>query len=516
MFHEFPLNVLKSEKLKLDAQTNMLLQGQTAPSNLRLRNHLETLKSIKEACNEKLKYFSFYSKRQKRGAINFIGTGFNWLFGTLDANDKEIYDKAVLELNKNDFKIQEKYDQLWSMNVAAMAEINKTLQNAYVNDNILQNEIDKLNQTVVMHEIEDNIHLYTTKYQIIHSTITELMDSLTFCKHHTLDPVIISPSAYLSHLKNLDNNHIELPMKPTEDNMFLFQEITSVNCAFNSDHILYFLHLPLFTKQSYQVHKLIPVPMFVKSQYFRPRVSPNFVIRYESNVLETQDCLLTTPNSFLCTKPFRSANPCETEALRSHDVTPCHLDPLAIQADFSEIDDNEHLIIYSQSNKTIAYQCASSANHYFLFKGVFLVNPNNCSLSINSKVLKPHKPSLTRLFIPDIQMNPSEIFEKQNLKPLSIHTINSRYEENNVAQVDLHTFTMKYVTIVIILILILVNAYIIISHFFPVNCTRQGKHTKKIPHELETEDKQSLHEGNYATMELETMIPIPISRTQVP
>lgn len=466
MFHEFPLHLLKAEKAKLDSQIDQTLT-QMLPMNLKRSNHLEILTQIKEACEDKLKYFSFYSRRQRRGALNFIGTGFNWLFGTLDNNDKEIYDKAILELNKNEFKIQEKYDSLWSMNIAAMHEINNTLHNAFVNDNILQNEIGKLNQTVVMHELEEDISLYITKYQIILRTINELMDSLTFCKHHTLDPVIISPESYLTQLQNLDNNHVDLPYQPTADNIFLYQEITTVNCAFNTDHILYFLHLPLFTRQAFKVYKLVPVPMNVQSQYYRPRVSPDFVIRHDDTVLTTPNCLKATHNSFLCMENFQAAPTCEFEALTRHDVSTCHLDSLALEADFVEIDENEHVIMFNPRNTTIAYQCTSSANHYFSFTGVFLVNPNNCSLTINSKVIRPRTPSTTRLFIPDIQMNPIEILHSHDLRSLWIRQDTHQYTPDNVSSTHLQSFTWEHLIILILLILILfICIFFIVKHNF--------------------------------------------------
>lgn len=510
MFHEFPLHMLKAEIAKLDSQVQQI-QVQLLPLTLKRSNHLEILRQVQATCEDRLKYFSFYSRRQKRGAFNFIGTGFNWLFGTLDNNDKEVYDKAILELNKNEFKIQEKYDVLWSMNVAAMHEINRTLQDASVNDNILQNEISKLNQTVVMHELEEDVSLYITKYQIILRILNELMDSITFCKHHTLDPVIISPESYLSQLKNLENNHIDLPYQPTTDNIFLYQEITSVNCAFNADHILYFLHLPLFTRHSSKLYKLVSVPMFVQSQYYRPRVSPDFIVRYENNIITTSDCFQAHQNSFLCMEKFQAAPTCEADALQIHDVSTCHLDPMAMETDFIEIDDNEHILMFSQQQITIAYQCNSSANHYFSFKGVYLVNPNGCSLTINSKTIKPQKPSSTRLFVPDIQMNPLEILQSHDLRSLWIRKDMQNYAEENVTRTYLRSPTWEHALIAILIfsLLSLFLYLLVTSNYCNLNFT--FKHPWKSHDDAHSdEEMQSINATSLPT-DLHPSAPIPLS-----
>lgn len=436
------------------------------------QNLLNTLNYLQKRCTDKLEYFNVEPiHRPKRGAMNFIGTGFNWLFGTLGANDKEIYDNAITEMNKNQLKITQNFQDLWSINIKAMTKINESLENSFFNEQLLRNYSSNTNQEIKKINMDFNLEILINQYQIILDIVNELENSISFCKVHTLHPSIIPGMTLIESLKNLNLEH-KLAISPSFETLFIFEQTIDITCGFNSESILYFINVPLYDTIVYPLIKLIPIPFMYDHKYLSVLLSEESIIKINETIVGLSGCVTYGERLHLCNADKSPKLPCETGLLLNNDLQNCEIAMLSPNDGIQKLKDHQRFLIQGFEGISFEKQCQDLKETVYL-RGLFLAELHGCHIYFKGQEMKDDQNSSSVITIPHVSLRSPVNLPTPQLKSLGFQINNVTTLQIEPVELKMFNDTYERFIIIILLVLVLILSFIILVYYLKLKyCTR--------------------------------------------
>lgn len=216
--------------------------------------------------------------RKKRGLINIIGKGLKGLFGTMDSEDSEFYEKAVQALQNTNLNIQSSLKS----QIVIMKSLNeeyKTLHNAYYAHETKLNEIIKeINNLIneensIKQKIEVNKYFERIHRQILDKTLaldieTDILEqAILLISANIVHPVILKPVTFVEILQNHPHKE-NLLFEPTLENYHNLIQESKTKAYLADKTIKIIVEIPILKKDNVDLYEAINLPVLRNDQGF--------------------------------------------------------------------------------------------------------------------------------------------------------------------------------------------------------------------------------------------------------
>lgn len=470
---------LKTTKITLFNVTAKLTNRTTPLYDLlliRTQNLLEQVKIIEEFINH------YSSKRPKRGLLNVIGKVHKYLYGTLDADDGERYEKYMKLLQENQNTLQNDISSTQTI----LKQVTRTIDNQLININTNQkklqaklNEVTKLTQsTIELILLIDNIG---NNIRILNELRTNIQTAINFAEINIMHYSILKYQELQKIISKLPPDQ-KIPF----DNIIKFYEVAHADVTIKNNLIIFYIAIPLITNKPYTLYRLYPIPLdnkitILKNPYLLASPNEYFNVHHMCNRIE---------EIILCTKDRLNKNePCVGKTINLTDH--CPLTPILYnKTSITQLSDNSLIVVPSAKEKII-FQCPEQTIE--IITNPSLIIPKQCTVKIQKKQFDSQDIDTInlRLKLPSIIINTSLI---QNIEPLQLKEINLDSIHDDLSQIEtlnihpLKSFDVNTGISIfnIILTVIIIIIVIFIGYCY---CYRRIKKQAKVSIELKTLEK---------------------------
>lgn len=433
---------MKKELLLLNKQSKNI-KTLSSDNNLThpFLSYYSLIDVLHDKCEDKLEYFSFRMyNRVRRGAMNFVGTGLNWLFGTVDANDKANYDKIIENLENNQVELNKEFMSSYTLNRIMNDKLNQTFH-VISNNQLSISSLSKNNSKAIDRlSIENDFQLLINRYQLLLTTLDEITTSTSFCRNHQLHQSIIPSNALISQMKNLDTSvRSQLPFPLTIDYIFAYEEILSIDCTYKNGILYYFVKIPIYSTTPYMLKRLRPIPSIVQSIPLTIQPTYETILQNQKEIIPAVNCKWTTP--VLCDKiPPHYDVSCEEDILIHQNSRKCsHIsEPLFNSLELLE--NTNQFIMYGAPNNSFVKICNDSIPKEISLTGIWLIQPNNCQIKYKGHFMDykydpnktdylPFPGSLQLTHLLNVSLNLQEVEFTVPEEPIQLKTLSFLHSE---------------------------------------------------------------------------------------
>lgn len=216
------------------------------------------------------------SKGSKRSAwFAGVGSVFKHIFGTMDENDAIKLNNAISSIDNKEKKMLYLIKDNILLTTATLSEYNKTIHKMKLNDNILNNELDKLalslknistatNAFIVKNRISSIFNVLESSLMTLSFKLEDIVNAIMFSKNNVLHPSIITPSQLYDELvtnsRNLINNN-EFPIPLNLANIYIIMNLSETITYLLDNKIIFVLKIPLVNPTEFRLYKNIPIPV---------------------------------------------------------------------------------------------------------------------------------------------------------------------------------------------------------------------------------------------------------------
>lgn len=213
--------------------------------------------------NENLKLI--LRNRSKRGLINIIGSAANFMFGTLDQEDKENLENQIRNLdNKSDLEFLKKQTKIMSSTLIELENNREMINNhtKIINEIIKSEgkELDRHSSQIHALRMENLFKLF---YDLVLDEISNIERGIVDMQHGVLNPNIISYQKIIEELKDVimhnPTNNI-LPVHLENPDISLLNKIIKMGILVEGKILYFVIKVPLILNEEYKIIKLYPIP----------------------------------------------------------------------------------------------------------------------------------------------------------------------------------------------------------------------------------------------------------------
>lgn len=452
-------------------------------------------------CAQKQERIFRQNPRSKRGLIDGIGVAAKYLFGTLNADDAVYYDKQISILKQNDGHLLNLIknqtlivDSTVKIFKSTHKEINEQFKTLVTRILTLTNEINKLNSELSMNIFATRLNtiimttsLAMNKFAKVQEIIIDLLDNI---KHGRPDSLIITNDVLRHQLDVIRQNlpaQLILPFQSHGNDLTETLKIIKIDTTIHGDRLLIKLGIPLLSRETYTIYRVIPIPTPLSGQYafIQPTmkyiaIDPSKDNYYSMTQSELTSCVNTNQN-FICDQlhPIfstqRENRVCEVELLNHAEVLPkdCQVrvtDPYRFYIRLTEL--NSWIFVLDQSYP-VDVTCGTETTTYNLTgSGIFKIRPG-CSFRNRDIRIDAHSTKTTfasESYVPPINLSsidhslPPLKPSLENSKSILINSpsgteldvisknINDLMKNEvlpaNIPHHDIHHYTLIYVTLI--------------------------------------------------------------------
>lgn len=373
------------------------------------------------------------SRRNKRSAwFGGIGSVLKQLFGTLTEDDAIRYDNALNIVQDDEKKLASLIKQNILVTNSTLSAQHEILQKIMVNEANLKNITDKLSENLNNLTISSQEILITTQlnyaFNLLDSMILtlsfrleDILNSILFSYQNVLHPSVITPSRLHAELaKNyryLPNN-VKLPISLDLEFIHVIINISKLTCYYYNNKIMFILHIPLVTPETYSLYNNIPLPtphdVGRLNSYVTVMPSSKFIAMTKDKTRyctldSLTPCAVINSQTYVCDVPNTytpSARPiCESEVLTKVLTglpTQCETKLLYGNIDIWKPLLNNRWIYVQSSPSKLSIDCVNSDLTVLNILGTGVLNmPCNCTAFCKSTKLIPKFNVLNFTFLVD-------------------------------------------------------------------------------------------------------------------
>lgn len=373
-------------------------------------------------------------KREKRGLINLHGKFLKWIGGTMDEDDREEIESKFNTVDKNLNIISDAINnQTTKINVQFELEINKVIATLNEQNSVIDNKMKEM--TLISNQMQKSIEMFKTRQLVIENLkflltkLEKIEDIILNCRLGILSHNILVTEEIQKY--NLNIEHLK----------YIKTEVAQLK-----EFILIFIQIPNFSKESYYITNIIPIPnknnLELETNIDKIIVNKNNVYYYSNNK-EIK-------------KLKRIKEKCIKNILKSK-LTNCNMVKNS-KIEIKRI--NKDVIITKNLNETeLTHNCN---NHALKIKKHNIIKFKNCSIKINNVTFSNENiKHIETLVLPNI-VKEIRYKEPENISISQIHEMHiSNNKEIKLLKYDTHRtswlsyITGGFLTIVITIIIIL-------------------------------------------------------------
>lgn len=453
------------------------------------------------------------SGRTKRGWFDGIGTVLKHIFGTMDNEDAQYYDKAINQVLKDDHQIYSLMKDQIQVTQSAIQNFNTTIKKLNQNEKIVSQNFKTLNSFI--QNVNETISLvetrakFNTHFNALNTMSTDLYDNLDvlinailFAKQNVLHPSIITPKQVYQELTT-NLNHLkqskEFPLPLNLEDIHLLIDISTLDVFYINYKLVFILNIPLVSPHEYELYHVMPLPVVhPHGDNIYALVQPNrkyigMMTNKQSYVQfdDIQGCKSLSKEHFICkeiNEYSTISNPsCESQLLTKVIKTlPSDCNSKLLYGNFEiwqKLTNNRWIYIYSKPTK-LTVDCLNNDIKEFQLKETGIVKlDKGCKGYANLIQITATSNLITNFSSPsiDFDITEDECCNREKINKSSdfmlnpLHIGNIQLDDLNLASIKLHTiqgniekaekelpFSLKpssYTSIIVYILMIIVLIY---------------------------------------------------------
>lgn len=315
----------------------------------------------------------------------------------MDASDNERISKILDHLKMNQLNLQDQLKNQYSINYETIRQFNETIKNIEHNENELKSRIQQLN--IILNENIQHTHILYAKdifnqlvilYNTLLNVLSDIDNSLVFCKLGIMHPSIITPNDLFLELQRISfhyNN--QLPFEIKIENILDYESIMEVHCQVDTNKINYFLSIPINYEINFEIFYLLPIPTRHSSNFLTIIPNTKYLLKSDQNVIYALHDICTKNKLYQCNSKllanFQSS--CENEVVTKGNTSCCQYTRLAIQDSHIErIPEIDQYLGVFPNPETLKIKCKEEEESRIL-SGIILLKNSPCQVSFKGNPL---------------------------------------------------------------------------------------------------------------------------------
>lgn len=360
----------------------------SGPDNIDMDNEISQLN------NELRLIYGILGSHKSKRAINLIGKGMKFLFGTMDNDDAENIADVLQSVGNR----QDKLHTLINGTVFIMK--NLTTQWEFMREN----QKMQLDNFMSLKQIVKDQYIHSEKVQMgldynflanhienlflsIQTQIDKLKNAFLFLKSGIVDPYLVDP-AEIIHSLTLDVINFNISFKDLDTLITQRKPVAIFDESSDEIHIIF--TFPIVDVSTYNLYENFAIPkLFDKEIIAVNNIPKYFAINSDNSSYFSSDIVPCSQISigYICKKIFtfdsNETRSCISDIFLNEDDSKCTYNSLKHSIDVYNIIDYG-LVIFSSYGINIELRCANFSNFSILQGAHLLLPPFNCSL--NSKM----------------------------------------------------------------------------------------------------------------------------------
>lgn len=352
-----------------------------------------TIKTLKELeTHQNILNFNFnrlmnkiniiFNHRNKRGAINGLGSIIKVISGNLDAADGERYEKLFKQIKQNENKLQNQNLENIRINKELTINFNKQLQNIKFNELNLKSKIEQIESFIKKQfEWQEIFSIKDVFNQIISISINlieiidEIETSLSFCNLNLIHSSIITPKDLFNITKQIFDES-----KLSFQNFWSFSKLIQSHCKVSGDMIKYLLEIPLYSETNYDLYQLTAIPTIVENRIITLNIPQQLIYKENYKIYDINSCVFN--NGYYCKTNYIEKNECISQLFQNHlNTEKCHYHEIEKEFHMYQIEKSPYIIIVSPDIKLISIECPNYSRKINV-KGIYKFNnKNDCRIN---------------------------------------------------------------------------------------------------------------------------------------
>lgn len=204
------------------------------------------------------------SKRSKRGLINAVGKVNKWLFGTLDSDDEEKFNKYFDNLLQNQQNVQQELEKEHTVLTSVINSYTEHLQKLGDNQKLILNKLNLLenSQLDISSALYLSLILDNIMFQLntLNQLINNIENAISFAHVNTMHNSILNPN----QLQKMTNNIRKLygsDRLPKFNELINYYKYLSAQVITKNNIILFSIHTPIILPKKFTLYKILPIPI---------------------------------------------------------------------------------------------------------------------------------------------------------------------------------------------------------------------------------------------------------------
>ena len=260
--------------------------------------------------------------RQKRGLFNGVSYAIKWLFGTRDSDDALYYSEAISSMAQQTHDMHSLLKQQVHIIADSINDYNKTANSLLTNQDTLNKNINKfnkfsksttkrINSLTYAQTVTDHLNLLTQLVNELHEEFDVIISAILFSKQNIIHPYVITPRHLRQELLKIKlGSNLELPYDIENiDNAYKYIDICSLTVIYANKVLIFAIHIPLVTKDQFQLYNLIPLPVRLTNSSIYSFIDPSFPYlmisttrTYYGEMKDLKNCIAVPPSDFICSE----------------------------------------------------------------------------------------------------------------------------------------------------------------------------------------------------------------------
>lgn len=426
-------------EVDLDKYQPILTKIQTIINGLRI---FPNFKDVTDLLQDRFRtvsnlYDNLYpKKRERRGLLNFLGSGIKLITGNLDANDLMQINRDISDLRASNRKLVRENNQQIQINKQLQDRINTIVRVMNEQQNVITKQIIKARQDIINHrQVNQNFTALTQVFKISHH--------MELIKNH-FDTIF--ETIQLARLNVISKNFLE-----TEELEFITERLQEQNVTLiSTDQAYEFLGIKALYKES-KIYFIVLIPQIENKVYKHLLLEPlpieNKTLKLPSTLAITSpgstyfiktNCQTIDENVLCDAKDLMDFSNDECYAKLLHGSSGnCSMVETLTGMEIKRITDN-HITVKNAKSVNLSTDCQLSNR---TLAGTFLIYFNNCSVVLNNQSFSSleHHHSAPSVIIPleGLEIKQKSVEELVSLERLHEFHLQNREELENIRTTDL-------------------------------------------------------------------------------
>lgn len=411
--------------------------------------------------------------RHKRGLINIVGKTSKWLFGTLDSEDAERYDKAVQTLSINQESLAKEVKLQTSLIKSLITNYNNTITILSKNQKLIESRLNYFETNVqkTFDEISAFLRTQNTLDQIIlncQNLITfldNLEDAVMFASLNTVHNMVVSTTELLKIVDKLTKlygkDHI-IKFK----NAFSYYQLASLSVSFTANKIIFALQLPLLDSQEFDYFHLYPIP---RSNYTLIPPHPYLMLSSSSHQYDDEECR-KIEDTYICqNKLVPNDEDCITQLIQKTNASRCQLVPIRMKQPLIEQISKNYILVIPHDQPVKAKKICNSNGFLAIDQASLVKLPEGCQMLMNNNIFSTKENLLNGepFSLPEVNFINMPIYNKTNtlihVDDVNLDSIAQLHKQASLLQpsitpapIPVHHITSMFVIILIVLAVVVI------------------------------------------------------------